>query len=564
MNPSQLKLHFTQRQATVVPAQKNIWTIDYRLHRLAIPWLAGLALVFGLIYTLGPRPVLAQTDVCFVETGGDNSTDFQSSDAGAVQNAVDAAAAGSTLKIAGACAGVTPTNGISQTVYITKSLTLQGGYTNTNWLVHDPDSYPTTLDAQDAGRVVIVEGAVDVSLDHLTLTGGLATTGTLSNDGGGIHNSGNLSLSNSIVSASRAPDDGGGLYSTGSLIITASTIENNRTTGNNGIGGGIANGGGLLSISGSTIENNRTAGSFGSGGGIYNNGGTLSITGSTIGNNRLASPSADGGGLYNGGGSIATIDTTTVFSNASRYGGGIYNAGSLSLQNSLVISNSGSGDGGGILTWGVLTMTNSTLAYNIANDDGGGLNNLEQATLINSTISHNLGRGTNHGVGGGAIYQAQDGPTPVLTLVNSTVVSNTSNVSGKDGIHLLHGSAVLSSSLIAANGTENCSVDSGSFSSDGYNLDDGDTCGLDATGDITNTAAQLGPLTDNGGPTAGSGQAILTHALLDSSPAVDQILAENCTVSEDQREFARPQNELCDIGAFELQQTTTDVYLPVL
>lgn len=89
-------------------AQKNAGLM---LHRLAIPWLAGLALVFGLMYTLDPRPVRAQTDACFVETGGDTTTDFQSSDAGAVQDAVDAATAGSTLKIAGTCAGVTQTNG---------------------------------------------------------------------------------------------------------------------------------------------------------------------------------------------------------------------------------------------------------------------------------------------------------------------------------------------------------------------------------------------------------------------------------------------------------------------
>ena len=43
--------------------------------------------------------------------------------------------------------------GLAQVVYISKSLTLRGGY-NADFTAWDPEAYPTTLDAQDNGRVL--------------------------------------------------------------------------------------------------------------------------------------------------------------------------------------------------------------------------------------------------------------------------------------------------------------------------------------------------------------------------------------------------------------------------
>ena len=56
----------------------------------------------------------------------------------AVQDAVDAASEGSTVKVAGYCTGAQPRAGTLQTVYISKTLTLAGGYTTTDWV----NSYP--------------------------------------------------------------------------------------------------------------------------------------------------------------------------------------------------------------------------------------------------------------------------------------------------------------------------------------------------------------------------------------------------------------------------------------
>ena len=82
----------------------------------------------------------------------------------------------------------------------------------------------------------------------------------------------------------------------------------------------------------------------------------------------------------------------------------------------------------------------------------------------------------------------------------------------------------------------------------GHNLGSDGSCGLTATGDITNTNPLLGSLKDNGGPT-------LTHALLKSSPALDAgdntICQAPLVNSIDQRGITRLQGEACDIGAFE-------------
>jgi hypothetical protein len=84
------------------------------------------------------------------------------------------------------------------------------------------------------------------------------------------------------------------------------------------------------------------------------------------------------------------------------------------------------------------------------------------------------------------------------------------------------------------------------------------TCNLTDPTDLPNTEPMLGPLQDNGGPTA-------THALLPGSPAIDAIPAAECTwdddgdpetpevpLRSDQRGAWRPQGVGCDIGAVEV------------
>ena len=84
------------------------------------------------------------------------------------------------------------------------------------------------------------------------------------------------------------------------------------------------------------------------------------------------------------------------------------------------------------------------------------------------------------------------------------------------------------------------------MTSSGHNLASDSTCVLSATGDKSSVDPKLGPLADNGGPTK-------THALLPGSPVFDAG-SPNCPPppATDQRGVARPQGQVCDIGAFEL------------
>jgi hypothetical protein len=113
-----------------------------------------------------------------------------------VQAAVDAALIGDEIRVAGGTyTGVQARGGMTQVVYISKTVTLRGGY-NSNLTVWNPNAYPTTLNAQGAGRVVsIVGGAAAPTLDGFIITGGDATgvtlycpglLGTPSGCGGGV------------------------------------------------------------------------------------------------------------------------------------------------------------------------------------------------------------------------------------------------------------------------------------------------------------------------------------------------------------------------------------------
>ena len=132
----------------------------------------------------------------------------------------------------------------------------------------------------------------------------------------------------------------------------------------------------------------------------------------------------------------------------------------------------------------------------------------------------------------------------------------------------IYSSVVARNTILAHNENANCGIgSSGSLTSQGYNLESADSCGLDATGDITGTTPLLGPLQDNGGPSVGLGEATLTHELLPGSPAIDAGDNSGCPTT-DQRGVLRPVDgdgdtvATCDIGAYEVD--TWYVYLPLV
>ncbi len=117
-----------------------------------------------------------------------------------LEQAIEAATAGDTLKVRGTCEGSSST--------VSKNLTIVGQ--------GSPGFGPATLNGRNGGSVVVVNEGVTVSITGLTITGGSGSDVPCGTEckvklGGGILNNGSLTLINSTVAGNTAAV-GGGIY----------------------------------------------------------------------------------------------------------------------------------------------------------------------------------------------------------------------------------------------------------------------------------------------------------------------------------------------------------------
>jgi hypothetical protein len=181
-----------------------------------------------------------------------------------------------------------------------------------------------------------------------------------------------VTISNLTVTGGAAYNEGGGILNTGTLTLDHVTVTENTANGLNDFGGGIADGG-TLTVMNSTISNNTTGSHNSHGGGIMKfGGGTLTITNSTISGNRTVPSGTNfgqGGGVFG----VATITNSTISGNTGFLGGGVYAGGSTNINNSTISGNSAQASGGGIFVpSGTTTVRNATIAGNTANSDNSG------------------------------------------------------------------------------------------------------------------------------------------------------------------------------------------------
>lgn len=278
---------------------------------------------------------------CFASLG--LTTNYASTDAQAVRDAVAAASPGETVKVAGNCVGVQVYNGMTQTVYISQPLTIQGGYTITDWVNSFPLTQTTTLDAQSGGRVAFITATGHVTLENMIITNG------------------------------NIDGNGGGIYSYNDLTLRNVKIFSNTAIANFGLGGGICVDNALTLIDVEVFGNTAPAG-------------------------------AAGGVLANG---IATIIDSRVEQNSSLFSsGGIGTNADLILSNTMVLNNV-SGTGGGVTSLGAITVTGGHFEFNIAtNDFAGGLLadttlNLSGTAFIGNSAQNQGGAIYIGGTGGG-------------------------------------------------------------------------------------------------------------------------------------------------------------------
>ncbi|HHS97150.1 MAG TPA: PKD domain-containing protein [Chloroflexi bacterium] len=364
-----------------------------------------------------------------------------------IQAAVDAANPNDTILVAaGTYTGVQQRDGITQVVYISKSLTIRGGYTVTNWTDPDPLLNISRVDAEGLGRVMVINGPITVHIEGLHIAGGDATglgggPWTYDGVGGGLYVvSANVTISDCVIDSNVASNigwgGGGGIF----LWDTTATVVNNRIGANvasrslisPGDGGGVAIAGGNVTLEGNRIYVNKgndapsTPGP-GNGGGVF-----IAAGDPVLKRNRIDGNEAGGSGSYGGGIAIKEGTHPVLINNAlvdnqssssgTGVGAGIYVGSSalVRLLHTTVASNTG-GDGSGIyVDGGTAALTNTIIAGQAV-----GITTTNGSTVtVNGILWH--GNGQNTGGPGAIDVQNEYTGNPALDSYDHYHIPSTS------------------------------------------------------------------------------------------------------------------------------------------
>jgi uncharacterized membrane protein len=304
------------------------------------------------------------------------------------------------IQVSGICRGVHAivVNGqtISQTVNVSQTLTIQGGWnaTFTNNPLVDP--LPTYVDPQGRGRGFYVSGPVTPIIELMTIVNGNATGlggGPAGADAGGaIYNrDSNLIIQSSQLLSSTAASGGGFYNHQGSPVfsatqVTIGAVKVNLATviaGNTAVqGGGVFNQSGEMILDDTAVYSNTA----GHGGGLYHQAGMLHAQNSVIFGNLAAS---NGGGIYNAAPDANLLHLTLYANEAGQNGGAVYNAagGEPTIRSNIFQGNQ-AGAGAAIFSAG----GNPDVDYNYYHDHNTGpvAGTAEGANSINSTIPPGL------------------------------------------------------------------------------------------------------------------------------------------------------------------------------
>lgn len=308
---------------------------------------------------------------------------------------------------------------------------------------------------------------------------------------------------------------------------------------------------------------------------------TLSISGLTLTNGYFNQYYGHGGCVFSQGNVNLqnVIVSNCVVKGGYARGGGIFAVGNLTIANSVITGNVANGEnltssGGGFLVGGDLLMQYSTLSNNAAviSPTGnfalaGGADTFGNVVIQGSTISGNQAinvaaivfeaKGaqtalmTNSTVSGNVA--TSNGPFGSLftsipmTVYNSTIAFNTG--AGCGGLYAAYHRVTLQSSILAGNSVRDLGLVNGATVVGANNLI---TTATSVPPGTIRACPRLAPLADNGGVT-------LTHALLQSSPAID-MGNNSMSLADDQRGsgFPREFGAGADIGAFEWQGVADD------
>ena len=445
---------------------------------VTLPWVTtdidGDARPFGAAPDVG-----ADEATCLARVG---SVDYS-----IIQDAIDAATPGQTVMVAeGVC---------YENLSITKTVTLEGGWTPTFSSRHADPASVSTIDGMGAGRVISiteVSGSIAPTVDGFTITGGdatgLAGSGSYGYDiGGGIYGwYADVTVSNCVVCDNVASTTGigwgGGLgFYHGNVTLEDSIVEGNvAATNSNGYGGGVCVRYASATITGTTVESNTAGtGGRGYGGGLwlancsatlqdnvirgnlattldegYGGGldvfmGSVSLDGDVVEENdaNLLGSSGYGGGINVRDGGVLTMDDVQVEDNEATFGGGVHlsDSGNAILTGSQVYSNT-AGMGGGLY---FSLSPNATLENNqIYNNTAGYGGGLWFSSSSNTTLTGNgIYNNTSYGLAGGAWLTGSDD----ATLTGNEIYNNTADNDGGGIFFMLSDNAVLENNVVVDN-----------------------------------------------------------------------------------------------------------------
>jgi len=478
-----------------------------RIRQAVVSLVLGLGMASGFLWFLGGGSLVTHADseggiLRVAPTGADApGCGSAISPCGTVQFAVHQATPGDEIRLAtGVYTGVQNAPSLNterftatQVVVITKSLTLRGGYTVTNWDAPDAEANPTTLDAQGEGRVVVIIGPITATLEGLKITNGhahgLGSERFRSIDGGGVYVRGaNVTLSGLTVYSNAASrlerldscygggiyiDDsdtpklldnlvmanmaslrhrgyGGGIYlrRSPSALLRGNVISGNVGAGaSNGAGGGLQ----VYVSDGLILDDNIFRNNTGSGGADYRGGGVhmsncdgAMLTRNVFEGNLASEWWGWGGGLY-----LARSDDAALIGNrleanvaselGQGWGGALYadSCLDLTLSRNLVTRNVGTqnlarsswGAGLCLALGGPVTLTNNVVADNTATTSGSGL----VIQGASSSLLHNTFARNGGGDGSAMLITSFEDHPSAVTLTNTLMVSHSVGISVTGG-----------------------------------------------------------------------------------------------------------------------------------
>ena len=427
-----------------------------------------------------------------------------------------------------------------------------------------------------------------LTLEDLTLTGGLARGTGMAAEGGAIYSAGTLSLSDVTIASNTAQGDngtdsyfsgpgasaaGGGLFvADGTATLINSTLSNNNANGGAGGNGVLIS---LDGFSGISIGGSGGDGDAASGGGLYVAGGQV-----TLSNDTLSSDNANGGAGGNGSGTerkglggvggagsgggvyvavgAVTLNNTTLYDDFARGGAG----GNGGRRGNAKQTVGGAGSGGGVAaTGGAVTLINDTLSGNSAEGGNGG-----NTTFLSS------GPSGGNGLGGGLYIASGSNTNLANTLIAENTVTAGAQGSGMGKANLatsergsasgpdVYGTVAASDHDLIGDGSD--SNLSNSTNGDQVGTSSSPIDPLLAPTQIFPPSVEggdpviVGPLQDNGGPTK-------TIALEFGSPAIGTGDSNVAPAAIDQRGYARIVGAGIDIGAYQFAATAAATNLSV-